>query len=632
MSASEDSPRNAWDESSLKIGLATELDSAVRTLEQLWMDIGIDEEQRSARMRAIHEHVAQLLHDMVVEEGLLKERIERNLESYIVELAKLCSELALPEPELGANSSLLRREQEARQTVDTLAAEKSQRLRTLKHLSDARAKLHERLGLDAICSSPTSQAAVPSRECLQRLEEIVSDLDRKRAKRFGVLLEKRACITAALDELGIGPGSPFEFEVTNEPECFCLSDENMTALFALEDKMERKVTEYKSEAELLRKKLMTLWRRLDVPDLDQEDFLATHHGHSAPVLEMLKAEIIRCEQLKAERLESMIAKVREEISNLWSMCHFGPKQRSAFKAFTSSAFTDDLLEVHEREARKLEDQYEANAARLYEPLAKRAKLWASMLDFDARERDPARYNNRGGGLLKEEKERKKVLRDLPKIEQEIKETVEAWELENGCDFLVYDCRLVDYCKQQWDEYHHQKEEEKLDRQKAKTKPVHDAVHVKPPTPMKRPNDGGMSPPRQTPKVRKLNDTATPAGLRSFARQPPAATTYASPAFKQLPHTPSSQKKVPGTLTKACSMQSVLAPSNKANILGSTMARPNTPMKKTNSGPVHGKSSVRGEAVPSATVSTVPSYTEFKGGIAKQDKEDYHSSTILHNST
>jgi len=45
----------------------------------------------------------------------------------------------------------------------------------------------------------------------------------------------------------------------------------------------------------------------------------------------------------------------------------------------------------------------------------RADLWNQMLAFDAKENDPNRYKNRGGNLLAEEREKKKVLHQLPKV-------------------------------------------------------------------------------------------------------------------------------------------------------------------------------------------------------------------------
>ena len=47
-----------------------------------------------------------------------------------------------------------------------------------------------------------------------------------------------------------------------------------------------------------------------------------------------------------------------------------------------------------------------------------------MLELETRAHDINRYANRGGKLLQEEKERKKIHRQLPKIEEELFSAIE----------------------------------------------------------------------------------------------------------------------------------------------------------------------------------------------------------------
>ena len=52
------------------------------------------------------------------------------------------------------------------------------------------------------------------------------------------------------------------------------------------------------------------------------------------------------------------------------------------------------------------------------------RLFVKLLEMEAKANDPNRYNNRGGGLLQEEKERKKIVRQLPRIEEELFAAIE----------------------------------------------------------------------------------------------------------------------------------------------------------------------------------------------------------------
>jgi protein regulator of cytokinesis 1 len=77
-------------------------------------------------------------------------------------------------------------------------------------------------------------------------------------------------------------------------------------------------------------------------------------------------------------------------------------------------------------------------------------------------KDPARLTGKGGILLKEEKLRKRINRDKPKVksfhlrpwmvaeeaffaqlETELRPTILAWEQENGTQFIINGVRFLD---------------------------------------------------------------------------------------------------------------------------------------------------------------------------------------------
>lgn len=66
-----------------------------------------------------------------------------------------------------------------------------------------------------------------------------------------------------------------------------------------------------------------------------------------------------------------------------------------------------------------------------------------MLELDAKEREPGRYNNRGGQLLQEERERKKLSTKLPKLIDEIKLLAANYEQREGRPFLVCGQKLTE---------------------------------------------------------------------------------------------------------------------------------------------------------------------------------------------
>ena len=78
-------------------------------------------------------------------------------------------------------------------------------------------------------------------------------------------------------------------------------------------------------------------------------------------------------------------------------------------------------------------------------------MWEKWEEMECKESDPNRFDNRGGKLLKEEKERKKISRDLPKCEEAIVKEISTWENDTGRIFTVYGHKFSDYLNQQKEE-------------------------------------------------------------------------------------------------------------------------------------------------------------------------------------
>ncbi|KAK1344228.1 hypothetical protein QTO34_014793 [Cnephaeus nilssonii] len=53
--------------------------------------------------------------------------------------------------------------------------------------------------------------------------------------------------------------------------------------------------------------------------------------------------------------------------------------------------------------------------------------WRLFLEFKRKPSDPSRFTNRGGNLLKEEKQRARLQKTLFKLEEELKAQIEMWE-------------------------------------------------------------------------------------------------------------------------------------------------------------------------------------------------------------
>ena len=72
------------------------LQNAMQTLQNIWSEIGLEEEQKEERTKSVLFHLRTLLQQMVSEEEELKSTLQANVETCTQELEKLSEELGLP--------------------------------------------------------------------------------------------------------------------------------------------------------------------------------------------------------------------------------------------------------------------------------------------------------------------------------------------------------------------------------------------------------------------------------------------------------------------------------------------------------------------------------------------------------
>lgn len=87
--------------------------------------------------------------------------------------------------------------------------------------------------------------------------------------------------------------------------------------------------------------------------------------------------------------------------------------------------------------------------------AKHQKLFDRMIALETT--NPDRLQNRGGQLLREEQERKKINRDLPAIRQEILDFATVYEERKRKQFLVSGKNIVDVTNAMYEEREERKQ-------------------------------------------------------------------------------------------------------------------------------------------------------------------------------
>ncbi|XP_069139804.1 protein regulator of cytokinesis 1-like isoform X1 [Argopecten irradians] len=493
----------SFNKENVKKELLQSLEVAMCKLHRIWSEIGICETQRQERSGTVMLHLRNLLDEMVREEETLKNTIAQRTEKYRRELDILTEEMSMPEYKAKAGLSMLQLEKDLKLRCETLATEKRERLEMLQTLKEEDQKL-----CDLMCLTPyyIPTGTTPSSEQLEALKKHVNSLKTEKAKRFTDFVNIKKGVVELFQEMDRTPESDFERDVIcEEDDTFQLSEDNLKSLRLLKTELEELVEDLKQESVKMWQRIHVLWDRLDISSDDRAVFSEGKEGVKPAVIQALKQEITRCEKLKYEHMQRFVESTRRELVEWWDKCYFSQQQRAAFKHFhIADDYTEELLEIHDKEVARVRQLYD-NHHQLYENVARWEVLFKQMLEFERKACDPNRFNNRGGNLLQEEKARKKLLKELPKVEEEVKDNIAEWEKANGQQFLVEGERFMDYIESRWTRYQKEKIKEKEDRNKAKAKLMEEEIFYgsKPNTPAKR---RFLGTPSKTPsKMRKLNN-------------------------------------------------------------------------------------------------------------------------------
>ncbi|XP_071610123.1 protein regulator of cytokinesis 1 isoform X2 [Heliangelus exortis] len=589
------------------------LNRAMAALRDIWEEIGIPEEQRLERTDVVKKHIKSLLDMMVAEEESLKERLLKSIAVCRKELDTLCRELHLEPFEAEEESTILQMEKNLRTRVEVMLKQKRERKQELKSLQE-----QDRDLCDILCTTPfgIDSNAVPSLEDLDRYRRHLAALTEEKEQRREEFVSSKRQIILLMEELDHTPDTSFERDVVCEDEeAFCLSLDNIAALQSLLQQLEARRSLNEAVCTELRSRILALWERLQVPEEERVTSAVHMAGSRAKTRKALQLEVDRLEELKLQNMKSVIQAIRVELADLWDKCFYSQEQREDFSPYYDEDYTETLLELHDAEVGKVKIYYETHKD-LFEAVQKWEENWKLFLELERKATDPSRFANRGGNLLKEEKQRAKLQKTLSKLQEELEGRVQAWEQEHGGAFLVKGQQFLEYVTEQWQLYRLEKEKEKQERHLKKSRQIETEMMYgsTPRTPIKRRVLGPHTP-------GKLNGTSiSSATPNSTVRSAFGATLYHSPTSRLPP----SGGKLAQARTPSRAAAKPPRPGhrerNKENMLqlnGTTLSGGCTP---------------RAPAQRNHSVNSVAStYSEFARELSKASRSD-NSSHVLNSTT
>ncbi|XP_054707724.1 protein regulator of cytokinesis 1-like isoform X2 [Uloborus diversus] len=434
----------------------------MKKLYSIWDQIGLSQEKKNNRCEKAWEYITQLSEDIYNEENATYNSLLLRIKDLWQEVSELSKQLLVPCDE-EIQGLLLEKEEILRKKWNDLRQQKEERIKKYQELHAVQLKFCQLIGWKPLelCSKST----VPSLNDISKIEQYVSTLKTERNVRFQRLCSAKRELTTILEVTEIQPETPLEKKIfcCSENDIF-LSDESLKSLEEVVKKVKSKQADMEKEKMTLLKKLSDLWGRLEISESEKNDFLAEHNDYKASTLQSIKEEIDRCEEVKRKNLKTYICNLREELKSLWKTCFTSDEKKKNFTFFELDDFSEESLQAHESEVEKWRI-FSAKIESIRKKIEKRDKLWDLLIVLENKERDPNRYQNRRGNLLKEEREKKKLAKDLPALENEIFLAIQKFENENETKFLYHGENYQASVEKQRQERKIEKENEKALRWK-----------------------------------------------------------------------------------------------------------------------------------------------------------------------
>jgi protein regulator of cytokinesis 1 len=234
------------------------------------------------------------------------------------------------------------------------------------------------------------------------------------------------------------------------PEQLGLHEEDLARLKAKRDKLADEKKNREKRLKDLKAAVEALWEKLGVEERERKAFLNSNRGCGVRQINEFEDELARLNELKHQNLHLFVEDARYKLQELWDALYLSEDEMLEFTPAFSDVYSDALLEAHEREIARLEVLKEQRAPTLalvekHKTLVHdRDELAASSQDASRLMLKPQKGEKRDPGkLLREEKMRKRIAKELPKVSAELRKVLEKWEDEYGRPFLVHGERYLE---------------------------------------------------------------------------------------------------------------------------------------------------------------------------------------------
>eukprot|EP01117_Protostelium_nocturnum_P012891 TRINITY_DN476_c1_g1_i1.p1 TRINITY_DN476_c1_g1~~TRINITY_DN476_c1_g1_i1.p1 ORF type:complete len:703 (+),score=314.31 TRINITY_DN476_c1_g1_i1:89-2110(+) len=418
----------------------------VSKLSEIWNEMGIDQENRNSLLKRLAEDVAFVYNESLKRESEHRDDLKMKIISSVDSAKKISLQLGQTfnlSKDFEKSSLLVQMDM-----ISTLRDEVEQvyedRIIAVEQFHQQLNGLWEDLGFSIAEKDPEGKFSVDSNEDLtlshiQSCERLVKSASKEKQERWEETEEISTEIRRVWKEMNEEKG-----EINNSTDSLISSSripldlETLNSLRVRRDEWNRKKNEREEEISKIALKIATLWEQLSISEEERSAFFQTHHGLGKEVVKACESELIRMEELRRKSMEGLIMESRAKVEVLWDEMQYGEEDRTHYSnVLFCDEFTEENLDRLELEIKLLEEKAEKMRP-ILSLIQKREDLLKEKEEFLAISSDPARLLSKKrdpGRLLREEKMRKVIEKELPKMEKKLKESLLEWSNENQTDFL-----------------------------------------------------------------------------------------------------------------------------------------------------------------------------------------------------
>ncbi|KAL2357557.1 microtubule associated protein-domain-containing protein [Cryomyces antarcticus] len=450
--------------------LSQQVTTIINQLHGFFDEIGVPSHERDSRESELFSALSETLHNQLrlvatekhnlTEEAQRLARTIRQMEASLDD-SKSNSNYDLEDEELKVTFPLLTCLQSLKEKYNTVSKLHRERFEQVKKLVQALESYASHLepSFVQIELPPTSPNAKIS-PSFDLSPSYVTSLDNEFTRVYEEYTRRVATVKALAEEIvhlwgELGtPQAQIDSSIVeclpDAPEQLGLHQDDLSRLRARREKLFEERRGRERRLKELRTTVEGLWDRLGIEELERRKFLANNRGWGLRAINEFEDELSRLNELKRQNLHLFVEDARCKIQELWDGLYFSEEEMLEFTPAFSDVYSDALLSAHEAEIARLEALREQRAPTL-QLIDKHRSLIKDRDDLAASSQDASRLMARGQKgekrdptrLLREEKMRKRIAKELPKVETEVKRILESWEDEYGRPFLVHGQRYLD---------------------------------------------------------------------------------------------------------------------------------------------------------------------------------------------